>query len=77
MGATGSGKSASSYFFERKPVVSTYPGKESPPVVERRFMCHSGRDDGHCRLAGAGFHGTGCLGDEAEIQGIPEGEIAH
>jgi hypothetical protein len=28
-------------------------------------------------LLALGFHGTGCLGNETEIQGIPEGEIAH
>ena len=68
MGVTGIKKSATFYFFEGKPVVSTYPGEESPAVVERHFICHSGRDDGHSRLAGTGFHGTGCLGNEAAKQ---------
>jgi len=41
MGVTGIKKSASLHFFERKPVVSTYPGEEPPPVVERHIICHS------------------------------------
>jgi hypothetical protein len=47
---------------------STYPGEESPPVVERHFICHSSRDDGYSRLVGAGFSGTGDMGNETARQ---------
>jgi len=37
---------------------------------ERRNGTISGREDGYIRLVGAGFSGTGCLGDEAARQGF-------
>jgi len=37
-------------------------------VVGQHFICHSGREDGHNRLAGADFIGSNCLGDEAAKQ---------
>jgi len=52
-----------------------FSGRRTHPVVERHFICHSGRDDGYGRLAGTGLHSASCLGDETEIQVIPEGEI--
>ena len=68
MGVTGIKKSASLHLLERKPVVSIYPGEESPPIVELHCICHSGREDGHGSLIGASCSGSGCVGDEEARQ---------
>ena len=68
MGVTGTKKSAGLHLLERRPVVSIYPGEESPAIVEPHFACHSGREEGHGRLVGAGFTCSRCGGDGAARQ---------
>ena len=68
MGVTGTKKSASLHLLEGRPVVSIYPGEESPAIVERHFACHSGREDGPARLVGAGFSRSRCVCDGAARQ---------
>jgi hypothetical protein len=68
MGVTGTKKSASLHLLERRPVVSIYLGEESRPIVERHLICHSGREEGHGRLVGAGSSRSGYVGDGEATQ---------
>jgi hypothetical protein len=70
MGVTGMGKPASFYsdFIGENPLPRQIGAKNLASVGGRHFICHSGREGGHSRLAGAGLGDTGYIGKKVSMQ---------